>query len=92
MSYDTDNAVAGCLTRLDKLSEAIDRLQRAHALRVSNPASERARHDVLLAKTAIDTDVQILRIKLSQINNLVACEAPPKMSRRRQTVTKALSN
>jgi hypothetical protein len=91
MSYETDTALTGCLTRLDKLSEAVERLQRAHALRVSNPASERAHQEVRLAKTAIDADFQILRIKLTQIYNSLACDPPPKLVRRRQSVTKALS-
>lgn len=83
MSYDSESVLSGCLNRLDSLVEAVGRLQRAHALRVSNPTSERSHDEARLAKAAIEADYQVLKIKLTQVRDSLAQETsrPPPMRR-----------
>lgn len=87
MTQDSDSVISGCLSRLDNLIESVGRLQRAHALRVSNPTSERSFHEIRLAKTAIETDYQSLRMKLSQLRDDLASEEQRVKSARRRSLT-----
>jgi len=87
VTQDSDSVISGCLSRLDNLIESVGRLQRAHALRVGNPTSERSFHEIRLAKTAIETDYQSLRMKLSQLRDDLASEEQRVKSARRRSLT-----
>ena len=87
MTQDADSVITGCLSRLDNLIESIGRLQRAHALRVGNPTSERSFHEIRLAKTAIETDYQTLKIKLGQLRDTLASDEQRAKSARRRSLT-----
>ena len=87
MSHDTETVIAGCLSRLDSLLGSVGRLQRAHALRVSNPRSEQSFHEIRLAKAAIETDYQILKIKLTQVRDALGNEEQRVQTARRQSLT-----
>jgi hypothetical protein len=87
VAQDSDSVICGCLSRLDNLIESVGRLQRAHALRLGNPTSERSFHEIRLAKTAIESDYQSLRMKLSQLRDDLASEEQRAKSARRRSLT-----
>jgi hypothetical protein len=92
VTQNADSVISGCLSRLDNLIESVGRLQRAHALRIGNPASERSFHEIRLAKSAIETDYQTLKIKLGQLrDNLASDEQRAKSARRRSLTEKVFS-
>lgn len=82
-----ERAIAGCISRLDSLIDSVGRLQRAHALRSGNPASERSFHEIRLAKAAIETDYQNLKIKLTQVRDDLADDDQRAKAARRRTLT-----
>ncbi len=87
MSQDAETVIAGCLSRLDSLLGSVGRLQRAHALRVSDPRSERSFHEIRLAKAAIETDYQILKIKLTEVRDTLGDDEQRARSARRHSLT-----
>lgn len=87
MAQDSDSVISGCLSRLDNLIKSVGRLQRAHALRIGNPTSERSFHEIRLAKTAIENDYQTLKIKLGQLRDNLANDEQRAKSVRRQSLT-----
>jgi hypothetical protein len=92
VTQDSESVISSCLSRLDSLIASVGRLQRAHALRVSNPTSERSFHEIRLAKTAIETDYETLKIKLTQVrDNLASDEQRAKSARRQSLAEKVFS-
>ena len=87
MTQDNESIVSGCLTRLDNLIASVGRLQRANALRLSNPTSERAFHEIRLARAAIETDYQTLRIKLTRVRDELGGDERVAKSTRRRLLT-----
>lgn len=92
VEHDSESAIVSCLSRLDNLIQSVGRLQRAHALRASNPASERSFHEIRLAKAAIETDYQTLKMKLTQVRDSLADDDQrAKTARRRMLTEKVFS-
>jgi hypothetical protein len=92
VSQASENAISSCLSRLDSLIQSVGRLQRAHALRVNNPTSERTFHEIRLAKAAIESDYRTLKIKLTQVRDSLANEEQrAKSARRRILMEKVFS-
>lgn len=87
MTQDSGRVITGCISRLDDLIESVARLQRAHALRISNPTSERSFHEIRLAKAAIETDYQTLKVKLAQVRDDLGDDDQRVKSARRRTLT-----
>lgn len=87
MTQNNESIVSGCLTRLDNLIASVARLQRAHALRLSNPSSERAFHEIRLARAAIETDYQTLRFQLAQVRDELGGDEQMAKSARRKLLT-----
>ena len=87
MTQDSGRVITGCIPRLDDLIESVARLQRAHALRISNPTSERSFHEIRLAKAAIETDYQTLKVKLAQVRDDLGDDDQRVKSARRRTLT-----
>jgi hypothetical protein len=92
MEHDSDSTIASCLSKLDNLIQSVGRLQKAHASRASNPTSERCFHEIRLAKAAIETDYETLKIKLTQVrDNLADDDQRAKTARRRMLTEKVFS-
>lgn len=92
VEHDSESTIAGCLSRLDSLIQSVSRLQRAHALRASNPTGERSFHEIRLAKAAIEADYQTLKMKLTEVrDNLADDEQRAKSARRRVLTEKVFS-
>lgn len=87
MPQDRDSAISSCLSRLDNLMQSVARLQRAHTRRSGDPGSERTFQEIRLAKTAIETEYQALRLKLTQIRESLADETEQIKSTRRRNLT-----
>jgi hypothetical protein len=87
LEHDSESTIVSCLSRLDNLIQSVGRLQRAHAQRAINPASERSFHEIRLAKAAIETDYQTLKMKLTQVRDSLAGDEQRTKSARRRTLT-----
>jgi hypothetical protein len=87
VSHESESKIVSCLSRLDTLIQSVARLHRAHAQRASNPNSERCFHEIRLAKAAIDTEYETLKVKLSQVRDSLADDEQRAKSARRRNLT-----
>lgn len=92
MTQDSDTLISGCMMRLDRIQESVARLQKAHALRLSNPRGERPFNEIRLAKAAIEADCQVMKLKLAQIRNQCGTEVQRKKLERQQAAVARLSS
>ncbi|MBA2125291.1 hypothetical protein DLM45_03515 [Hyphomicrobium methylovorum] len=91
MAHDPNTLITGCLTRLDRIEASVARLQKAHAMRLSNPRGERAFNEIRLAKAAIEAECQVIKLKLTELRSQSTGDEQREKLKRRQDIAARLS-